>query len=258
MSRSAFIISLALHAGLVCLAAWQTSTSGRIGPGVSGADALFIASPASGTFLADSVPAASPEPASQLRFAESALTPPAPDWGFPALPLSTVAVAPPQLPVAIAAPPAIPRTEVNSCGINHGRAKRRISTRARGNAITRGGAESVEGRSGHGSAGYSPPQFRFRYKPNYPEEARAQRLEGTVLLLVSINAAGRVTSANILSGCGYGVLDRAALTAVHAWRFDPARQEGVAVAAQVEVPVRFHFEDRAVAQKVLGRIPPNP
>ncbi len=88
-------------------------------------------------------------------------------------------------------------------------------------------------------AGYVPPQFRLRYKPPYPPEARAQRWEGTVLLLVSVDAAGRVTRAAVRHSCGHPVLDRSALDSVRTWRFEPARQNGLTTAAEVEVPVRF-------------------
>ncbi len=81
----------------------------------------------------------------------------------------------------------------------------------------------------------------MRYKPPYPEEARAQRIEGVVMLLVGVDASGRVTNARLSQSCGHEILDRAALTAIRSWKFVPAQQSGQAVAATVEVPIRFHF-----------------
>ena len=249
MSRSALVASLALHAGLVGLVGWRSLCVGCIGSGDPGADASFVADTASGTFLADTVPAASPEPVSQPQFTETALTPPAPAWGIPDLPICIVAVAPAQHPIVIAAPPPIPMTEANPSFTNTGKAKHRVPSRSRGNAIAREGAGTGSGGSGHGNAGYAPPRFLLRYKPPYPEEARSQRMEGTVLLLVLIDATGHVVGANVQCSCRYRVLDRAALAAVRSWRFEPARQDGMAIAARVEVPVRFRFEDRSAAQK---------
>ena len=94
---------------------------------------------------------------------------------------------------------------------------------------------------GGGGPGYTPPQFLMRYKPPYPEDARAQRIEGVVMLLVSVDAAGRVLSAQLSQSSGHDVLDRAALAAIRTWRFVPARQADQAVPATVEVPIRFHF-----------------
>jgi protein TonB len=63
----------------------------------------------------------------------------------------------------------------------------------------------------------------MRYKPSYRAQARAQKLEGTVLLIVAVDADGRVTSASLEQSCGHAVLDHAALDAVRSWRFDPAQ-----------------------------------
>ena len=51
------------------------------------------------------------------------------------------------------------------------------------------------------------------------------------------------TAAEILlwRGTGFELLDRAALVAVRGWRFMPAMRDGRAVAAWVEIPVRFHL-----------------
>ena len=81
----------------------------------------------------------------------------------------------------------------------------------------------------------------MRYKPPYPEQARFQKLEGVVMLLVSVDATGHVTGAQLSQSSGHEVLDRAALSAVRSWRFTPAHQAGQAIAATVEVPIRFHF-----------------
>lgn len=108
-----------------------------------------------------------------------------------------------------------------------------------GSGIGGGGAPGTGG--GGGGPGYIPPQFLMRYKPPYPDQARAMKLEGVVLLLVSVDAAGHVTDARLSQSCGHEVLDHAALTAVRSWRFIPARQSNQPISATVEVPIRFHF-----------------
>ncbi len=123
------------------------------------------------------------------------------------------------------------------------------SVQHRGNAGTRPGAgmgangsNAGETHLGKGGNGFTPPQFRVRYKPPYPEGARALRHQGTVLLTVSVDSKGRVTSARISQSCGHPALDNAALNAVRAWQFAPAQQNGIAIAAQVEIPVGFRLE----------------
>lgn len=73
--------------------------------------------------------------------------------------------------------------------------------------------------------------------PAYPPMARAQRLQGEVVLEVSIDAAGKVTKVNVVSG--HPMLQEAATDAVLRWRYEPARLNGQAVATKAQVRVFF-------------------
>ncbi|MDX2227198.1 MAG: energy transducer TonB [Verrucomicrobiae bacterium] len=75
--------------------------------------------------------------------------------------------------------------------------------------------------------------------PRYPEEARANRWEGVVMLLVGVSAQGRVDSISVESSSGHAVLDAAALKAVREYRFRPAEVMGVPVPCTLKVPIRF-------------------
>jgi len=94
-----------------------------------------------------------------------------------------------------------------------------------------------------GAGGLAPPDRPAAYlsnpKPRYPELARRQRLEGLVLLEVLVSPAGTPERVTVHRSSGHDVLDAGAVEAVQRWRFAPARQGGSAVAARVEVPVRF-------------------
>lgn len=79
--------------------------------------------------------------------------------------------------------------------------------------------------------------------PAYPAAARRRGLEGRVMLRVRINAAGDVENIDVAEGSGVSALDEAAIAAVRRWSFQPARRLGVAVAAMVDVPVRFRLDD---------------
>lgn len=106
-----------------------------------------------------------------------------------------------------------------------------------------GGSEGVAGNAVlSGGGGYCPPQYLLMRSPTYPAQARARRLEGTVLLLVTIDARGSVSGVRLQRGSGHEILDQTALEAVRAWKFTPTRREGVEVSAEVEVPIRFRFE----------------
>jgi len=75
--------------------------------------------------------------------------------------------------------------------------------------------------------------------PAYPDGARRLRQEGTVQLRVLVSPSGSASTVSIANSSGVASLDQAALRAVQRWRFKPAQRDGLAVAATVQVPIRF-------------------
>jgi len=92
----------------------------------------------------------------------------------------------------------------------------------------------------------TPPQFRANYlnnpPPAYPRRARRDGIEGTVTLKVLVTAAGTPGLVALFTSSGSDALDRAALNAIKAWRFVPARRGDEAIDAWVLVPVAFRLE----------------
>jgi protein TonB len=92
-----------------------------------------------------------------------------------------------------------------------------------------------------------PPAFDggglLNRPPRYPFLARRRGLEGRVILLVQVDAAGRPSAVGVQRSSGSSLLDDAAAEAVQHWRFAPARHAGVAVPGAVEVPIRFALTD---------------
>jgi protein TonB len=72
----------------------------------------------------------------------------------------------------------------------------------------------------------------------YPEDARSRGIEGTVVLSVLVDEAGRVRTVKVVSGPGGG-LDQAAAKAVERIRFRPALRRGQPVAAQITYRYTF-------------------
>ncbi|MBL8753874.1 MAG: TonB family protein [Planctomycetes bacterium] len=81
--------------------------------------------------------------------------------------------------------------------------------------------------------------------PRFPEAERRAGHEGTVVVAVEVDAAGRVVSVELQSGCRWPGLNREALRAVRGWRFEPARRVGVAVPTSTMVTVEFRLQDAA-------------
>jgi protein TonB len=76
--------------------------------------------------------------------------------------------------------------------------------------------------------------------PVYPEAARANRIQGVVILEVVIDPTGRVTEARVLRSIP--LLDDAAVAAVHQWVFTPTQLNGVAVPVIMTVTVNFSLQ----------------
>ena len=88
-----------------------------------------------------------------------------------------------------------------------------------------------------------PPAFDADYlsnpAPAYPPISRRLNEEGKAIVRVFVTPDGRAERVELVRSSGHERLDRSALEAVARWRFVPARQGAVAVAAHVLVPVQF-------------------
>ncbi len=85
----------------------------------------------------------------------------------------------------------------------------------------------------------APAPLASNRPPDYPAEARRRRQQGTVLLHLAIGADGAVSAAAIARSSGVALLDEAAREAASSWRFTPALEGGVAVAAEADVPIEY-------------------
>ena len=84
-----------------------------------------------------------------------------------------------------------------------------------------------------------PPLLVRHVMPEYPPEARRRGIEGLVRLDAVLDLKGRVEDPiRVLESVPD--LDAAAIAALRAWRFSPARNaQGEAVRVILEVPIRF-------------------
>lgn len=77
------------------------------------------------------------------------------------------------------------------------------------------------------------------HAPVYPDIARENGWEGTVLLEVSVSKAGKVDQVRVIQSSRYKVLDESAVRAVRKWRFSPARLGQMFFSSSIQIPVRF-------------------
>lgn len=69
-----------------------------------------------------------------------------------------------------------------------------------------------------------------RVEPQYPMRAAQRGIEGWVEIGFAIDEAGRVTNAHVVRSKPRQVFDKAALTAVRKWKYNPKIENGAAVA----------------------------
>ena len=88
--------------------------------------------------------------------------------------------------------------------------------------------------------GVTAPVVIFKKDPEYSEEARKAKYQGTVLLAIEVSPDGRATNIRVVRSLGLG-LDEKAMEAVKLWKFKPGYKGGqpVTVAATIEVNFRL-------------------
>jgi len=101
-------------------------------------------------------------------------------------------------------------------------------------------SDGIEGGVRHIGGDVTAPQVLTTVEPDYSEEARKARWQGTVVLSVVVDERGRVRSIAVVRPLGLG-LDEKAIEAVRKWTFKPGLQNGVPVAVYARVEVTFHL-----------------
>jgi TonB family protein len=93
------------------------------------------------------------------------------------------------------------------------------------------------------SSGDRKAKVIYRVEPEYPEDARAKKIEGTVVLGLTIDHDGLPQSIQVKKSL-YPALDQSAIETVRKWRFEPALKNGQPVSMWVTVEVYFALDQR--------------
>lgn len=88
--------------------------------------------------------------------------------------------------------------------------------------------------------GVSAPRVLYQPDPEYSDEARKAKYQGTVVLWCVVGPDGRVRDVRVQRSLGMG-LDEKAIEAVRTWKFDPARKDGSPVPVAINVEVNFRL-----------------
>jgi protein TonB len=103
------------------------------------------------------------------------------------------------------------------------------------------GADDGGGISGTAnSGGITAPAVLYRVDPEFSEEARKAKYQGTVVLTIEVGEDGRPRRFRIVRSLGLG-LDQKAVDAVAQWKFRPAMRNGRPVRAAATIEVNFRL-----------------
>ena len=162
-----------------------------------------------------------------------------------------------ELPPALDIPPDTPNLKMSNWGdplaqagaLSNGRGKRSgIGDGAdQGQGDTRGNhyGPGDDGRRGFAGVrtiggGVTAPRLMMKIEPEYSEEARKAKYQGSVTLRVIVDERGAVRHVEITRTLGLG-LDEKAMEAVRKWRFQPGQHNGKAVSVWAVVEVNFRL-----------------
>ena len=87
------------------------------------------------------------------------------------------------------------------------------------------------------SQGITGGKLIRRVEPQYPYQAKQQRIAGDVVVAALIGKDGRVRE--VKSVRGNAMLSSAAIAAVRQWRYEPYKLNGDPVDMQTEIVIKF-------------------
>jgi TonB family protein len=161
-----------------------------------------------------------------------------------------------QMPPSIVAPPDVPNLEAT----NFGDPLSKLGMSSNGSGFGGGIGSGAEGgvgaghgggagpgsRAGFGGGAYriggdvSAPILLWRVEPEYSDDARKAKWQGTVALSIIVDEMGRPNQVKVLRSLGLG-LDQKAIEAVSQWRFKPGQKDGKAVPVFATIEVNFRL-----------------
>jgi periplasmic protein TonB len=92
----------------------------------------------------------------------------------------------------------------------------------------------------HVGGGVSAPRPIYDPDPEYSDEARKAKFQGSCVLVAIIGPDGRPRDLRVARSLGMG-LDQKAVDAVWKWRFVPAMKDNRPVSVQISIEVVFHL-----------------
>jgi TonB family protein len=132
----------------------------------------------------------------------------------------------------------------NESAQSDGAQKQAEASPGRGSGVERASSQELEksdepGKVSELSPAAAQDSLVHRVEPEYPQEARRQKIQGSVVLDVQIQPDGAVQDVRVVSGPPE--LAQASTNAVRQWRFKPRLVNGRAVTMQTTITLNFRL-----------------
>ncbi len=88
--------------------------------------------------------------------------------------------------------------------------------------------------------GVLAPSVLLKVEPEYSEEARKAKWQGTVVLSLIVDETGKAQGIKVVRSLGLG-LDQKAIEAVEKWKFKAGTKDGKAVPVYATIEVNFRL-----------------
>jgi TonB family protein len=91
-----------------------------------------------------------------------------------------------------------------------------------------------------GNGGGTKPRAIYAPNPPYSDKGRKAKVQGTMLLAVTVTASGDVADVKVVNSLGSG-LDESAIATVRTWKFKPGTEDGTPVKCEINIEVSFRL-----------------
>ena len=92
-----------------------------------------------------------------------------------------------------------------------------------------------------GTEGVTPPVFTKRYRPEYPKDALAARIQGSVTLACTLGPDGTIYDFEIIESLGdwaYG-FEYSAIASLKRWKYEPSTENGTPIPFRMVLKISF-------------------
>ena len=103
-----------------------------------------------------------------------------------------------------------------------------------------------------------PPRLIRAFPPKYPQIAKAEKIEGRIVVELIVTKEGTPKNAWVIDAEPPDIFEEAALEAVRQYRFAPGTKNGEAVEVRVKLPIQFElgedFQLDPEAEDIVGTV----